>query len=444
VPTLIEQARSNKPAAASILPRAIWPLLVGLAIGALMFYIIGPGIGDYPSKIVLIAGINIILAVSLTVVNGFTGQFSMGHAGFMAVGGYVAATITYYGSMKLFGSADPAGGVLSFTGGADKPTALARWGDALFIGSCLMGGVGAAIAGYIVGLPSLRLRGDYLAIVTLGFGEIVRVLLQGTHEQIQPWRVEDALAKPVYELAISLGGPKGFQLLPTYTTLFWVYLFVVVTLIICYRVKNSSTGRAFLSIREDEIAAQAMGVDITKYKVRAFVLAAFFAGVAGGLYAMDIGAINAGDLGFLKSFDIIIMVVLGGMGSISGAALAAIILTILPELLRNPPPVWPVGLVLIALIAGVSSYRKRFRWKPIIVIVIASTLLEVGRQIALSKGINVADFRLILYALLLITMMLVRPQGIFGIHEIWEILPGHARREAARNGARGGSQGGKP
>jgi branched-chain amino acid transport system permease protein len=178
--------------------------------------------------------------------------------------------------------------------------------------------------------------------------------------------------------------------------------------------------------------------------VRAFVLAAFFAGVAGGLYAMDIGAINAGDLGFLKSFDIIIMVVLGGMGSISGAALAAIILTILPELLRNPPPVWPVGLVLIALIAGVSSYRKRFRWKPIIVIVIASTLLEVGRQIALSKGINVADFRLILYALLLITMMLVRPQGIFGIHEIWEILPGHARREAARNGARGGSQGGKP
>jgi branched-chain amino acid transport system permease protein len=272
-------------------------------------------------------------------------------------------------------------------------------------------------------LPSLRLRGDYLAIVTLGFGEIVRVLFQGTHDQIQPWKAQEAIAKPAYELAISLGGPKGLNLLPTYTTLFWVYLFVVLTLIICYRVKNSSSGRAFLSIREDEVASQAMGIDITRYKVRAFVLSAFFAGLAGGLYAMDIGAINAGDLGFLKSFDIIIMVVLGGMGSISGAALAALILTALPEYLRDPLPVWyfGVGILIIYLIS--AAVKHKIRAKTVVVIVGATVVLETGRQIALANGIIISDFRLIIYALLLITMMLVRPQGLFGIHEVWELLP---------------------
>jgi branched-chain amino acid transport system permease protein len=392
-----------------------------------VYFAIGPALGGYPAKILLVAGINIILAVSLTVVNGFTGQFSMGHAGFMAVGGYFAAAITYYGSMKLFGSADPAGGLLSFTGGGERSSSIITRGDALFIVSCLVGGVAAAGAGYIVGLPSLRLRGDYLAIVTLGFGEIVRVLFQGTPDQIQPWKTKDALATPVYELAFKLGGPKGLNLLPTYTTLFWVYCFVVLTLIVCYRIKVSSSGRAFLSIREDEVAAQAMGIDITKYKVKAFVLSAFFAGLAGGLYAMDIGAINAGDLGFLKSFDIIIMVVLGGMGSISGAALAAAILTILPELLRDPPPVWPIGLVLLGVVLAVGARNKAIRWKSVVTIGVVTIALELGRRVAAAKGINIADFRLILYALLLITMMLVRPQGLFGIREAWELLP---RRKA--------------
>jgi len=382
VSKLAQQARSLKPPAWTVVPRTAWPIALAIAIASIAFFAIGP-----------------------------------------MLGGYFAAAITYYGSMKLFGSADPVGGVLSFTGGEAVSGAWIRKGDLLFIVSCLVGGLAAAGAGYVVGLPSLRLRGDYLAIVTLGFGEIVRVLFQGTSDQVQPWKAEEAIAKPAYELALSLGGPKGLNLLPTYTTLFWVYFFVVLTLIICYRVKSSSTGRAFLSIREDEVAAQAMGIDVTKYKVRAFVLSAFFAGLAGGLYAMDIGAINAGDLGFLKSFDIIIMVVLGGMGSISGAALAAVILTAMPEVLRSPPPVWPVGLILLALIVGVSLYKKRFRWKPVIVIAVATVLLEVGRQFALDKGINIADFRLILYALLLITMMIVRPQGLFGIHEAWELLP---------------------
>jgi len=428
VSRLIRQSQSLAPPGWTVFPRAAWPLLVALLVGVLAQWVVGANLGGFSSKVMLIAGINIILAVSLTVVNGFTGQFSMGHAGFMAVGGYVAASVVYYGSIKLFGSADFAGGVLSQTGsGADGAPILGR-GDVLFVTGCLVGGLIAAAVGYVVGLPSLRLRGDYLAIVTLGFGEIVRVLFQGTPDQIQPWRAAEAQEKPLHELAIMLGGPKGFNLLPTYTTLFWVYLFVTITLIVCYRLKTSSTGRAFLSIREDEIAAQAMGVHVTRYKVRAFVLASFFAGLAGGLYAMDIGAINAGDLGFLKSFEVIIMVVLGGMGSISGAALAAVILTVLPELLRAPPPVWPLG-ALLAIVAIGQIRRSRWRVRHLVIIVVVTALLEGGRRYCLVKGINIADFRLLIYALALVLMMILRPSGLFGLHEAWELRLGRRKKE---------------
>nr|HRJ49501.1 hypothetical protein [Phycisphaerales bacterium] len=227
--TLINQARALSPAAWSVIPRALWPVAAGLAVAVLMHAVVGPNVPGFTAKMMLVAGINIILAVSLTVVNGFTGQFSMGHAGFMAVGGYVAASITYYGSIKFFGSADFAGGALSWTGSGPHGGGPLGKGDLLFMGSCLVGGLAAAGAGYIVGLPSLRLRGDYLAIVTLGFGEIVRVLLQGTPDQVQPWRAAEAAETPWYSLMLKLGGPKGFNLLPTYTTLFWVYLFVTIT-----------------------------------------------------------------------------------------------------------------------------------------------------------------------------------------------------------------------
>ncbi|MCC6425527.1 MAG: branched-chain amino acid ABC transporter permease [Phycisphaerales bacterium] len=419
---LIDHTRQLSPPRWTVLPRAVWPLLAGVVVALIAYYLVGPNISGFSSKLMLIAGTNIILAVSLTVVNGFTGQFSMGHAGFMAVGGYISATITYYGSIKLLGTAEFAGGALSWTGSGAHAGPFIGKGDLIFVASCIMGGLGSAAAGYIVGLPSLRLRGDYLAIVTLGFGEIVRVLLQGTPDQVQPWKASQAVDTPWYELLIKLGGPKGFNLLPTYTTLFWVYLFVVLTLIVCYRLKTSSSGRAFLSIREDEVAAQAMGVDVTKYKVRAFVIASFFAGLAGGLYAMDIGAINAGDLGFQKSFDFIIMVVLGGMGSISGATLAAIILTLLPEVLRDLPPVWPAGLVLLGIMAVVQAVRKHWHVKSLVGVGIGTIVLEGARQFCLSQGINIADFRLILYALLLIVMMIARPQGLFGIREVWELF----------------------
>lgn len=429
---LREHAARLKPSLAYSATQAIWPLLASIALGLFMFKVIGPWSGGFASKVMLIAGINIVLAVSLTIVNGFTGQFSMGHAGFMAVGGYVGAMIVYYGSMRFYGSAEFAGGVLSNANALDETVRpLLAKGDLLFVIGALAGGLVAAIAGYIVGLPSLRLRGDYLAIVTLGFGEIVRVLLQGTPDQIQPWKADAAKDVPLYKLPLMLGGPKGFNLLPIYTTLFWVYLTVGLTLILVYRLKISSSGRAFLSIREDEVAAQAMGVNITRYKVRAFVLSSFIAGVAGALYGLDIGAISATELGFQKSFDIIIMVVLGGMGSISGAALAAIILTILPELLRDPPPIWPAGALILLVMVIVQASRRRWNLKSLIIMAVVTAILEAARQWCVSRNINIAEYRLVLYALMLILMMILRPEGLFGVNEIWDYL-GFRNKKLAR------------
>ncbi len=320
----------------------------------------------YANKLFTDFGINVILAVSLTMVNGFTGQFSMGHAGFMAVGGYVSAALTYYLSYRFWGAFGVHPGV---------------GGQTLFFAACLAGGLAGALLGYLVGLPSLRLRGDYLAIVTLGFGEIVRVFLQRSGDVL--YDPADLADTPLLKQFTHLGGALGFTGIPTYTTLFSTILFVGLMLFVALRLKYSSFGRAFISIREDEIAAEAMGINVAKYKVRAFVISSFFAGVAGALFAHKIG-LNPRELGFQKSFDVIIMVVLGGMGSISGAVFAAGILTYLPEKLRA-----------------------------------------------------FEDYRMIIYAASLILIMLVRPQGLFGIHEIWELSP--VRRFFSRKSAAGGA-----
>ncbi|MCK6527414.1 branched-chain amino acid ABC transporter permease [Myxococcota bacterium] len=354
------KAGALRPGTAAAATAGVTPFAVGLLLAAALQYAVGPAVGPFFSDLLIKIGINVILAVSLNVVNGYTGQFSIGHAGFMAVGGYAAGALTYYTSMLAWGGPQVQGGVFGV-------------GSALFVGACLVGGLVAAAAGWAVGLPSLRLRGDYLAIVTLGFGEIVRVLLQQTQDV--PFTADEARALSPVEMATHLGGSLGFSGIPFYTNLFWVWCFVTLTLLVAYRLKESTFGRAFLSIRENEIAAEAMGVDTTRYKVRAFVIAAFFAGVAGALFAHKIGTtLNPRELGFMKSFDIVIMVVLGGMGSISGATIAAVLLTVLPEALRGA-----------------------------------------------------ADYRMIVYALMLVLVMIVRPQGLFGIREIWE-LPPFARR----------------
>ena len=356
--------------------RSAYPLVVGLVIALLIQAMVAPKLGPFYAKLLLDIGIAIVLASSLNIVNGFAGQFSIGHAGFMMVGGYAAALITYYGSIKLGWIAQGAYGVEvhgGFLGG----------GDALFLFACIFGGVVAALAGLVVGLPSLRLRGDYLAIVTLGFGEIVRVLVQQTGDVIEPAKAADA---GWLEAAKALGGPLGFTGTPTYVSptpwlenaageqtghagLFFTFSIVAILLIACYRLKSSPHGRALLAVRENEIAAEAMGVNTARVKVTAFVMAAFFAGVGGALFAHEVGTtLNPKELGFQKSIDIVIMVVLGGMGSITGVVVAASILTLLPELFRE-----------------------------------------------------FAEYRMPVYALALIIVMIVRPQGLFGIKELWDL-----------------------
>ena len=199
----------------------------------------------------------------------------------------------------------------------------------------------ATLAGYVVGLPSLRLKGDYLAIVTLGFGEILRVILQRTGPMITS--LAELKKAPLSQLIFPppVGGAVGFDGLPKYTNLFWVTIFVALMLVVAFRLKRSSLGRAMISVREDEFAAQAMGVNVSRVKVLAFMMAAFFAGTAGGLAAHQVGfSISPRDAGFQRSLDYVLMTVLGGRGSITGVMLAAILLTVLPEVaagLRSIP-----------------------------------------------------------------------------------------------------------
>lgn len=352
---------SNHPGFFMAILRSAWPFAVGIVLATLLHFLLPKWIGVYYSRIVLDIGIAMVMAVSLNIVNGMTGQFSIGHAGFMTLGGYAAGMVTYYTSLSLWDSNSTHGGFLGS-------------GEWLFVVSCLVGGLVAAGAGYVVGLPSLRLRGDYLAIVTLGFGEILRVILQQTGRVLDD---AEALKSATWSQLIPppVGGSIGFDGIPKYTNLFWVYVFVTFTVVLAYRLKQSSLGRAMISIREDEIASQAMGVNIARNKVLAFVLAAFLAGAAGGLFAHEKGVIiSPKDSGFQRSFDYVIMTVLGGSGSITGVMLAALILTALPEMLRD-----------------------------------------------------FDQYRLIVYALVLIIMMIVRPQGLFGIHEVWNFWPGTRR-----------------
>jgi branched-chain amino acid transport system permease protein len=274
---------------------------------------------QYYLSVAIDVGISIILAVSLNLINGHTGQFSLGHAGFMAVGGFTAARLT-----------------LSFGAGLEPGSVAAT---ALFVSAMLLGGVVAAVAGVAVGLPSLRLRGDYLAIVTLGFGEIIRVIFQTSD---------------------TFGAATGLTGIPKQTTLFWTWGIAAITVYVVTSLVNSTYGRGFISVHDDEVAASAMGISPTRYKVTAFVTGAFFAGLAGALYAHHKQVLQPDGFSFMKSIDIVVMVILGGMGRTAGVVVAAILLTVLPEALRG-----------------------------------------------------FSDYRMIIYALLIIVMMLLRPQGLF-------------------------------
>jgi branched-chain amino acid transport system permease protein len=299
-----------------MLPGAKRFLFAAIAVAAIVS-LFAKQFNRYYLGIAIDVGISIILAVSLNLINGHTGQFSLGHAGFMAVGGYTAAKITI---------------VLS----EYAPPQLM---PVIFLLALLAGGLLAALAGLAVGVPTLRLRGDYLAIVTLGFGEIIRVILQNME---------------------SVGAASGLKNIPHDTTFFWAWAFAAVTVFVVTSIVNSTYGRGFIAVHDDEIAAGAIGVNPVRYKVTAFVIGAFFAGIAGGLFAHHKQFLSPTGFDFLKSIDIVMMVILGGMGRTAGVVVAAILLTLLPEFLRG-----------------------------------------------------FAEYRMIIYSLCIIVLMIARPQGLF-------------------------------
>lgn len=271
------------------------PIAVFLVVDYASVHWINPRL----SLLLLYVALNIILAASLNLINGFTGQFSLGHAGFMAVGAYVSAAFTCFVGGRVLDA-------LSFL-----PAGAAN--ACLLTLALLLGGLGAACVGLLVGLPTLRLRGDYLAIATLGFGEMVRII--------------------ILNLEV-VGGAKGFGGFPKLTTLFWTLVWAWITVVVIKNLANSVHGRALLAIREDEVAAEAVGINTTFYKSAAFVLGAFFAGAAGCLFAHFLLYINPASFDFLKSVELVVMVVLGGMGSLTGSVVAATVLTVLREMLR--------------------------------------------------------------------------------------------------------------
>jgi branched-chain amino acid transport system permease protein len=323
-------------------------LAIGATLAALLVLnqIFEYGFGDfrinpYYARIVNLIGINISLAVSLNLINGLAGQFSIGHAGFMAVGGYTATYLTVYHGQAIAGLVG--GTVESGVGAAVVMTA-----------SLTVGAIAAGVAGLLVGIPSLRLKGDYLAIVTLGFGEIIRVII---------------LNIP------AVGGATGFTDAIPLTNFFWIFSMAILTIVVVRNIATSTFGRALAAIRSDEIAAEAVGVRTTWYKVLAFVVSAALAGVAGGLWGqLFANPLNPQNLNFVKSIEIIVMVVLGGFGSIPGAGPGATTLTVLPEALR--------------------TFDQQF-----------------------------PGLRMVLYALLLILLMVFRPQGLLGRKEFgWHWL----------------------
>ncbi len=256
-------------------------------------------LSGYFTKILILVGINIILAVSLNVATGYLGQLPLGHAGFMAVGAYTGGIF-----LKAMDAANAGGVRLVLTVAC----------------AILLSGAVAALCGVIIGVPALRLKGDYLAIITLGFGEIIRVVITN---------IDSVLG---FDFTY---GASGLKRIPKFTSVLNVALCVVLTCLVIHMVMKSRHGRSILSIRENEIAAESCGVNTTFYKVMAFTMSAFFAGVAGCLYAGNLGSLQPGGFGFMKSIEILVMVVLGGMGSMLGSVVSATVLTVLPEVLRS-------------------------------------------------------------------------------------------------------------
>jgi len=288
--------------------------------------------GEYYKGIIITVGINVILATSLNVVCGYLGQLPLGHAGFMAVGAYAGA---------IFMKATPVANLLR----AGNTVAVIPY----IIIAILISALVAGIFGLLIGIPALRLKGDYLAIITLGFGEIIRVVLTN---------IDSVLGfKFTY-------GASGLARIPKFTSLAVMFVVTALCLFLIHVFMKSRHGRAVLSIRDNEIAAESVGINTTFYKTTAFVFSAMLAGVAGCLYAGYIGSLYPSTFKFMKSIEILVMVVLGGMGSMLGSVISAVVLTALPEMLRA-----------------------------------------------------FSDYRMVVYSLALVLMMIFRPKGLMGTYD---------------------------
>jgi branched-chain amino acid transport system permease protein len=299
-------------------------LLIFLAASAVLFIVLqmlisANIINAYYKRILMTICINVILALSANLVINYTGQLTLGHSAFMAIGAYGAAAIYKAGVP--------------------------------FVVSLLFGSLIAAVSGFLIGLPTLRLKGDYLAITTLGFCQIIVVLLQNIPQ---------------------LGGAQGFAGIPGKTTFAWVFFSMILTIVVLHNVVGSRQGRAMVSVREDEIAAGAMGINTTRYKVMAFTVSAFFAGLAGGLYAFLMMFINPTMFDYFKSMDLVIYVVLGGNGAFAGCIASTAILTVLPEALRflnnYRMVIYPLLLIVIMILrvknirlARLKGFFRKFR-----------------------------------------------------------------------------------
>lgn len=359
----------------------------------------------FAPRIFALAALYVTLAVSLNLINGITGQFSIGHAAFYQVGAYAAGFFT----------------VRFFEG---QPLQGPVWLVAMILAGAAM----ASLAGVLVGLPSLRLRGDYLAIVTLGFGEIIRIVVQGIP---------------------ALGGAYGMNVQPKFQFIWLPWLLAFLAIAVCRNLLKSPHGLAFLSVREDEIAAMSMGVNVTRVKVTAFVLGSAFAGAAGALLAHYEGFITPSMFTMELSFIILTMVVLGGSGSITGSVLAALVLFLLPEQLRNAPPIsgaalaagtvaiifWVVATKRVAdHVHGDSRRKSTFYLGVVGASVVGFLVLQAmfSAVPALRSATYESDkLRMVIFAGTLIVIMLLRPQGILAHRELsWGTLKGWFGRQS--------------
>ncbi|MCX8059167.1 MAG: branched-chain amino acid ABC transporter permease [Spirochaetes bacterium] len=296
---------------------------------------------NYIMQIINVSLIYVILAVSLNLINGFTGLFSIGHMGFAAIGAYVSATITTL-ILKI------------------RPDSFGNY--LIFIIAILIGGISSFFVGILIGFPSLKVKGDYLAIITLAFGEIIRTILNNINY---------------------VGGPRGLLGIPKFSNFIIIYISTLLTIVIIRNIVFSSHGRALLSIRENEVASELLGINITKYKIISFAIGAFFAGIAGGLLCHLLQIAHPTQFGFLGSILVLIMVYAGGMGSISGSVIAAFVLTFLSEGLR----------ILLGNLSEILNFPIGDQW------------------------------RMVLYSLLLIFIMLFRSEGLMGMKEFKFLIP---------------------